>query len=223
MYWPNQSVRSLIGTRGVSRIMEQKLGVLASGSGTNFQAIIDACANGEIPAKVAILVSDQADAYALERAKAAGIPTKIIDRRDFGSRKEFNLALADTLDKADVDLVCLAGFMRLMSKSFVRRFKNRCLNIHPALLPSFPGLEGQKQTWDYGVKIAGCTVHYVDEGCDTGPIIIQRAVNVDEGCTIEELAAKILVEEHLAYIEAIRLHLEGRLKVEGRRVKILPE
>ncbi len=178
--------------------MEQKLGVLASGSGTNFQAIIDACADGEIPAKVAILVSDQADAYALERAEAAGIPTKIIDRRDYGARKEFNLAIADTLDEADVDLVCLAGFMRLMSKSFVKRFKNRCLNIHPALLPSFPGLEGQKQAWDYGVKITGCTVHYVDEGCDTGPIIIQTAVTVDEGCTIEELAAKILVEEHLA-------------------------
>jgi phosphoribosylglycinamide formyltransferase-1 len=202
----------------------KKIGVLASGRGTNLQAIIDACREGRIPdAGVALVVSDKTDAYALERAKEAGIATRVILREDFEKIKAFNLALADAMDEAAVDLVCLAGFMRILSKSFVRRFYGRCLNIHPALLPSFPGLEGQKQGWDYGVKVAGCTVHYVDEGCDTGPVILQRAVTVDEGCSVDELSAKILKEEHIAYPEAIKLHLGGRLTIDGRRVNINPD
>ena len=201
----------------------KKIGVLASGRGTNLQAIIDACKDGGIPdAEVALVISDKTDAYALERAKNAGISTRVILREDFEKRKAFNLAMADAMDEAGVDVVCLAGFMRILSKSFVRRFVGRCLNIHPALLPSFPGLEGQKQAWDYGVKVSGCTVHYVDEGCDTGPVILQRVVTVDEGCSVDELSAKILHEEHIAYAEAIRLHLEGRLTIEGRHVHITP-
>jgi len=203
--------------------MKKRIGVLASGRGTNLQAIIDACKDGTIPdAEVAIVVSDVADAYALERAKAGGIATKVVLRGDFEKVKDFNMAIGDALEEAGVDLVCLAGYMRILSKSLVKRFYGRCLNIHPALLPSFPGLDGQKQAWDYGVKVSGCTVHYVDEGCDTGPVIIQRAVTVDEGCTVKELSAKILKEEHKAYPEAIRLHLSGRLTIAGRRVIISP-
>jgi phosphoribosylglycinamide formyltransferase-1 len=202
----------------------KKIGVLVSGQGTNLQAIIDACKDGRIPdAEVALIVSDRTDAYALERAKNAGVATRVILREDFEKRKAFNMAIADALEEAGVDVVCLAGFMRILSKSFVRRFRGRCLNIHPALLPSFPGLEGQRQAWDYAVKVSGCTVHYVDEGCDTGPVIIQRAVTVDEGCTVDELAAKILKEEHIAYPEAIKLHLSGRLTIDGRGVSIAPE
>ena len=198
-----------------------KLGVLASGQGTNFQAIIDACKDGRTPdTEVAILVTDNHDAYALERAKQAGIPSRVVLRKGFKKRSEHDGAIGDILDEHGVELVCLAGFMRILSKKFVKRYYGRCLNIHPALLPSFPGLEGQKQAWDYGVKVSGCTVHYVDEGCDTGPVIVQRAVIIDEGCTVEELAAKILKEEHIAYPEAIKLHFEGRLDIDGRRVTV---
>ena len=198
-----------------------KIGVLISGRGTNLQAIIDACKDGSIPdTQVALVVSNNPAAYGLERAKAAGIPTKVILREDFETRKAFDMAVADALDEAGVEVVCLAGYMRILSKAFVKRYYGRCLNIHPALLPSFPGLEGQKQAWDYGAKISGCTVHYVDEGCDTGPIILQRPVAVDEGCSVEELAAEILKEEHIAYPEAIRLHLAGRLEIDGRRVRV---
>ena len=202
----------------------KKIGVLASGQGTNLQAIINACKDGRIPdAEVALVISDRTDAYALERAKNAGIATRVILREDFEKRKAFNMAIGDALEEAGVDVVCLAGFMRILSKSFVKRFHGRCLNIHPSLLPSFPGLEGQRQAWDYAIKVSGCTVHYVDEGCDTGPVIIQRAVTVDEGCTVDEMAAKILKEEHMAYPEAIKLHLSGRLIIDGRRVSIAPE
>ena len=202
----------------------KKIGVLASGKGTNLQAIIDACKDGRIPdAEVALVISDRTDAYALERAKNAGIATGVILRDDFEKRKAFNMAIADALDESGIDVVCLAGFMRILSKSFVKRFSGRCLNIHPSLLPSFPGLEGQQQAWDYAVKVSGCTVHYVDEGCDTGPVIIQRAVTVDEGCTVDEMSAKILKEEHMAYPEAIKLHLAGHVTIEGRRTNIAPE
>ncbi len=202
----------------------KKIGVLASGQGTNLQAIMDACKDGRIPdAEVALVISDRTDAYALERAKNAGIATGVILREDFEKRKAFNMAIADALEEAGVDVVCLAGFMRILSKSFVKRFHGRCLNIHPSLLPSFPGLEGQRQAWDYAIKVSGCTVHYVDEGCDTGPVIIQRAVTVGEGCTVDEMSAKILKEEHIAYPEAIKLHLSGRLTIDGRRVSIAPE
>jgi len=202
----------------------KKIGVLVSGQGTNLQAIIDACKDGRIPdAEVALVISDRTDAYALERARNVGVATTVILREDFEKRKAFNMAIADALEEAGVDVVCLAGFMRILSKSFVRRFYGRCLNIHPSLLPSFPGLEGQKQAWDYGVKVSGCSVHYVDEGCDTGPVIIQRAVRVDDCRTADELAAKILREEHMAYPEAIKLHLSGRLTIDGRKVSIAPE
>ncbi len=196
-----------------------KLGVLASGRGTNFQAIIDACKSGVIPdTEIAVLVTDNNEAYSIERAKNAGIPYEVVLKKDFEKRSDFDMAVSDILEKHGVELVCLAGFMRILSKKFVRKWHGKCINIHPALLPSFPGLEGQKQAWDYGVKVSGCTVHYVDEGCDTGPVIVQRAVTVDEGCTSDELAARILKEEHIAYPEAIKLHLSGRLKIDGRRV-----
>ncbi len=201
-----------------------RLGVLVSGRGTNLQAIIDACERGEIDAEVVVVISDNPDAYALERARKHGIdaiyipPGKLRSRLEPEREREY----IETLRRYRVDLVCLAGFMRILSPQFVEAFRWRMLNIHPALLPSFRGLEAQEQAWEYGVKIAGCTVHFVDEGVDTGPIILQAAVPVMEDDTPETLAARILEQEHRIYPQAIQLFAEGRLKVEGRRVRILP-
>lgn len=196
------------------------LGVLASGSGTNLQSIIDNCKAGKIDAEVRVVISDKSGAFALERGKKAGIPTALHRIKDYSSKEAFETAIVETLKSYDVDLVCLAGFMRIISPTLLKSFSGRIINIHPALLPSFPGLHAQKQAFDYGVKVSGCTVHFVDEGTDTGPIIIQTAVPVMEGDTEESLSARILKEEHRIYPEAIQLFAEGRLEIRGRNVVV---
>lgn len=198
-----------------------KIGVLASGRGSNFQAIIDEIEAGKIPAKIEILIVDNPNAYAIERAKKHRIPYLFINPKDFRSKEAFYEKIRDELLSKDVELVILAGFMRIVKKPLLDAFPNRIMNIHPALLPSFPGLHGQKQAVDYGVRISGCTVHFVDEGVDSGPIIIQAAVPVHPDDTEDSLSERILKLEHKIFPEAIRLFAEGRLKVEGRKVKIL--
>jgi phosphoribosylglycinamide formyltransferase-1 len=196
------------------------LGVLASGRGSNLQAIIDAIDAGRCPAQVAVVVSDRKDAPALDRARRAAIRGVHLDPRAFPDRAAFDEAVAGVLDESGVELVCLAGYMRLLSPEFVRRYRGRILNVHPALLPTFPGLHAQRQALEHGVKVSGATVHFVDEGVDTGPIVLQSAVPVLEGETEASLTARILVEEHRLYPEAIRLYAEGRLEVVGGRVTI---
>jgi phosphoribosylglycinamide formyltransferase-1 len=196
------------------------LGILASGRGSNLQAILDAIAAGRCPARVAIVASDRKDAPALARARRAGVPAVHVDPRAFPERTAFDEAVARVLAEHGVELVCLAGFMRVLSPAFLRRFPGRVLNVHPALLPAFPGLHAQRQALAYGVKVTGATVHFVDEGVDTGPIVLQAAVPVLEDDTEERLAARILVEEHRLYPEAIRLFAENRLVLDGRRVRI---
>jgi phosphoribosylglycinamide formyltransferase-1 len=202
-----------------------RIGVLASGRGSNLQALIDSQTSGVLEGEVVIVLSDVEDAKALEKARSAGIDARYIDARRKGARlsKESEQEYIDTLDEFRVDLIALAGFMRILRPDFVRHFQGRILNIHPSLLPSFPGLHVQQQALDYGVKFSGCTVHFVDEGVDTGPIIIQAAVPVLEGDTSETLAARILQQEHRIYTEAINLFAAGRLKIESRVVRILPE
>ncbi|MEO0131407.1 MAG: phosphoribosylglycinamide formyltransferase [candidate division WOR-3 bacterium] len=200
-----------------------KLGVLVSGRGSNLQAIIDAIERNELPAQIAVVISNRPDAYALERAKKHNIPAIVIDHKCFASREEFEARLIEELNRYGVDLVCLAGFMRILSPYFVNHYKNRILNIHPALLPVAKGLYGEqvhKAVLESGAKFSGCTVHFVTEDVDGGPIIIQRVVPVKDDDTIETLAERVLAEEHRAYPEAIRLFAEGRLEIVGRRVKI---
>jgi len=197
------------------------IGVLISGRGSNLQAIIDAIENEELAARIAVVVSNKADAYGLERARVHGIEAVFIPSKG-KDRTDFEREVAEVLEARGVELVCLAGFMRLLSPYFIRRFKNRIMNIHPALLPSFPGEEAQRQAFEYGSKVTGCTVHFVDEGVDTGPVIIQMPVAVDEEDTVESLSARILEHEHRAYPAAIQLLAEKRLKIEGRRVHVLP-
>ena len=196
------------------------VGVLASGRGSNLQAIIDAIDAGRCPARVALVVSDRKDAPALERARRAGIRAVHLDPRAYPDRPAFDAAIADVLDADGVELVCLAGYMRVLSAEFVRRYRTRILNVHPALLPAFRGLDAQRQALQHGVKVAGATVHFVDEGVDTGPIVLQAAVPVLDDDTEATLAARILAEEHRLYPEAIQLYAEGRLQVSGRRVSV---
>ncbi len=196
------------------------IGVLASGRGSNFQSIIEAVESGYLKVTVRVLVSDNPAALAIERAKDHGIEHLVLQPKQFASRAEYFAGIAAELKRRDVGLVVLAGFMRVVGKPLIDAFPNRIMNIHPALLPSFPGLHGQKQALDYGVKIAGCTVHFVDEGMDTGPVIIQAAVPVRDDDTEDSLSARILAYEHRIYPEAIRLFSEGRLQVEGRRVLV---
>jgi phosphoribosylglycinamide formyltransferase-1 len=202
-----------------------RIGVLASGRGSNLQAIIDSVREGRLNAEVAVVISDVEDAHALVRARSAGISAHYVEpgakRARMGKQNEQKIV--DLLEEAQVDLIALAGFMRILSPEFVRHFSGRIMNIHPSLLPSFPGLRVQKKALEYGVKYSGCTVHFVDEGVDTGPIVIQAAVPVLEGDTEEGLSARILKEEHRIYTEAIRLFGEGRLKIEGRVVRVQPE
>lgn len=198
------------------------IAVLVSGGGTNLQAIIDAVERGELPVRVALVLSDRRSAYALERARGHGIPTAVVRPRDYADRPAFDDAVAAVLAEHQIGLVCLAGFMRLFQADFMRRYAGRIMNIHPALLPAFPGLHVQRQALEHGVKVSGCTVHFADEGTDTGPIIVQRAVPVLEDDTVETLSARILEQEHRAYVEAIRLYAAGRLRICGRRVRILP-
>lgn len=202
--------------------MESKtrLTVFVSGSGTNLQAIIDA----EIPTiQIVLVFSNNPDAYALERAKKHDIPVEVIDHRNFSSREDFDRRVLDMLKQYEVDLIALAGFMRILSPIFVREYRRRIMNLHPALLPSFPGLHAAKQALEYGVKFSGCTVHFVDEGVDTGPIIKQAVVPVYEDDNEKSLLERIHKEEHRIYPEAIRLFSEDRLRIEGRRVFADPE
>ncbi len=197
-----------------------KIAVLASGSGSNLQAIIDEIKSGFLPVELALVLSDKPQAYALERAEAAGVPTKVLLPADFASREDYDAELVRLLKASGAEAVALAGYMRLVTPVFLQAFPHRVLNIHPALLPSFPGLHGQRQAFEYGVKVAGCTVHFVDEGMDSGPIILQAPVPVLEDDDADSLAARILEQEHIIYPLALRLLAEGKLHIEGRRVRI---
>ena len=202
--------------------MAEKLpiAVLISGGGTNLQAIIDAIAGNRLDAKIEVVLSNRADAFGLVRAKNHGIPTEILDHKAFPSREAYDQAVVDLLRARSVQLVALAGFMRLLSPVLVRAFSNRIMNIHPALLPSFPGLHVQKKALEHGVRFSGCTVHFVNEECDEGPIIIQAVVPVFPDDSEEQLAERILQQEHRIYPRAIQLYAEGRLHVMGRKVMV---
>ena len=195
----------------------KNLGILLSGRGSNFEAIARNVQAGKIPARIAVVISNREDAPGLARACEMGLYTRCILSRG-REREAFDRDVVETLRKFEVDLVCLAGFMRILSPWFVRQFPQRVLNIHPALLPAFAGADAQKQALEYGVKFSGCTVHIVDEGVDTGPIVCQAVVPVQDDDTVETLSARILKEEHRIYSEAISLLLEGRVQVSGRRV-----
>ncbi len=197
-----------------------RIGVLVSGSGSNLQSIMDACASGGIDGTVVVVISNVYGVYALERAGRGGIPTRVISHADYPDREAFDTELARVLLECRVDLVCLAGFMRVLTPSFLRTFPGRVMNIHPALLPSFPGLHVRQKAIDYGVRFSGCTVHFVDEGVDTGPIIIQAVVPVYPRDTEEELKERILKLEHRIYPKAIALFSQGRLSIDGRRVVV---
>jgi phosphoribosylglycinamide formyltransferase-1 len=196
------------------------LGVLISGNGSNLQSIIDHIEQGSLKAAIRIVVSNNPDAYGITRAQKHGIPVVVIKNSDFKNKEGFDAELIRLLKDLQVDLVVLAGFMRIITLDFLKAFSGRVMNIHPALLPSFPGLHAQKQAFDYGVKVSGCTVHFVDEGVDTGPIIIQASVPVLDDDTDDTLAARILKEEHRIYPEAIQLFADGRLEISGRKVFI---
>jgi len=196
------------------------VGVLASGRGSNLGALIDACATPGFPARIAVVISDREHAQALDRARAAGVEAVWVNPKDYADRESFDLALVRELRARDVGLVCNAGFMRILTPAWVRAFAGRALNIHPSLLPAFPGLHAQRQALDHGVKVAGATVHFVDDTLDGGPIVLQAAVPVEPHDTEASLAARILVEEHRIYPAAVRLFAEGRLEVVGRRVRI---
>jgi phosphoribosylglycinamide formyltransferase 1 len=198
--------------------MTKRLGVLLSGRGSNFEALADSISAGRIPnAEIAIVVSNREGAPGIDRAHARGLATRVIPSKGM-EREPYDRQVVAALREANVDLVCLAGYMRLLSPHFVAAFPQRILNIHPSLLPSFPGLESQKQALDYGVKFAGCTVHFVDENLDAGPIVLQAVVPVEDNDTEDTLSARILKEEHRIYSEAVRIVLEGKIKLEGRRV-----
>jgi phosphoribosylglycinamide formyltransferase-1 len=197
-----------------------RLGVLVSGGGTNLQSILDHAAKGKIDAEVAVVISNKPGAFALDRARRAKVPAVVVEHKGFAGREAYDERLAEVLREHRVDLVCLAGFMRLLSPVLIRAFPNRILNIHPALLPSFPGLEVQRKALEHGVRFSGCTVHVVDEGCDTGPIVIQAVVPIAPDDTPERLAARILKQEHKIYPRAIQLFAEGRIALEGRRVRV---
>ena len=198
--------------------MTKRIGVLLSGRGSNFEALADSVTAGRIPdAEISMVISNREDAPGLRRATERRIPARVIPSKGV-EREAYDRLVVAALNEARVDLVCLAGFMRLLSPYFVAAFRGRILNIHPSLLPSFPGLESQRQALDYGVKFTGCTVHFVDENLDAGPIVKQAIVPIEPGDTDETLAARILSEEHRIYTEAVRLVLSGKFRIEGRRV-----
>lgn len=203
---------------------ELRLGVLASGRGSNLQAIIDAIEGGSLRARVAVVVSNKREAQALERARRHGAPDVFVDPKPFAGRPDgreaYDQAILEVLQKHEVELVLLAGYMKIVTPVLIRAYPDRMMNIHPSLLPSFPGLEVQQKALDWGVKVAGCTVHFVTDEVDGGPIIVQAAVPVLDGDTADTLSARILAQEHRIYPRAVRLFAEGRLTVEGRRVRI---
>ncbi len=201
-----------------------RIGVLASGRGSNLQAIIDAIEAGKLDASIVLVLSNKKDAVALERARKHGLADVFLDPKPFAgqpdSREAYDRAVLDVLRKHDVELVLLAGYMKIVTPVLVKAYEHRMMNIHPSLLPSFPGLDVQKKALEHGVKLSGCTVHFVTDGVDEGPIIIQAAVPIVEGDTAETLAARILVEEHKIYPKAVQLYAEGRLNVSGRVVHV---
>jgi phosphoribosylglycinamide formyltransferase-1 len=198
--------------------MAKRIGVLLSGRGSNFEALADSVTAGRIPgAEIALVISNRDGAPGIERARARGIETRVIPSKGL-EREAYDRQVVAALQEKQVDLVCLAGFMRLLSPHFVAAYRNRILNIHPSLLPAFPGLEAQRQALEYGVKFSGCTVHFVDENLDAGPIVAQAVVPLRGDDTVETLSARILAEEHRIYTEAVRLVLSGRFRVEGRRM-----
>ena len=199
----------------------KRLGILLSGRGSNFVAIADSIAAGRLDAEIAVVISNRADAPGMTAAWQRGLRVAMLPSRGI-EREEYDAVLAAELDQAGVDLICLAGYMRLLSASFIRRYPLRILNIHPSLLPAFPGLGVQQKAIDHGVKVSGCTVHFVDEGLDSGPIVKQAAVPVLDDDTAESLAARILKEEHRIYSVAIALVLSGKFRIEGRRVVEIP-
>lgn len=202
---------------------DPKIAVLISGRGSNLQALIDAGKRGHLGGTIAIVIANRPDAAGLTKAQDAGIATLVVDHKQYADRAAFERALVDVLRERGVRLVCLAGFMRLLGQTFLDAFPNAILNVHPALLPAFPGLHAQRQALEYGVRIAGCTVHLVDDKTDHGPIVIQAAVPVYSDDTLAELTERILAEEHRIYPEAICLFAEGAIRVEGRRVVIRDE
>jgi phosphoribosylglycinamide formyltransferase 1 len=203
--------------------MAKRIGVLLSGRGSNFEALAESIRAGRIPgAEIALVVSNREGAPGIEKARARGIPTRVIASKGL-EREAYDRHVAAALQEAKVDLVCLAGYMRLLSPFFIAAFPQRILNIHPSLLPAFPGLEAQRQALEHGAKFAGCTVHFVDENLDAGPIVLQSAVAIRDDETVQSLSERILGEEHRIYTEAVRIVLEGRFRIEGRRVLITPE
>jgi phosphoribosylglycinamide formyltransferase-1 len=198
--------------------MKKRIGVLLSGRGSNFEALAESVAAGRIPnAEIALVVSNREGAPGIERARKRGIEARVIPSKGL-EREAYDTLVAAALKEKKVDLVCLAGYMRLLSPYFVAAFPNRILNIHPSLLPAFPGLEAQRQALEHGAKFSGCTVHFVDENLDAGPIVLQAAVPIEDSDTVEKLSERILREEHRIYSEAVRIVLEGRYRIENRRV-----
>jgi phosphoribosylglycinamide formyltransferase 1 len=207
----------------VSADMKKRISVLFSGRGSNFEALAESVAAGRIPnAEIVLALSNREDAPGIEKARASGIEALVISSRGL-EREAYDKLVIAALQAKQVDLVCLAGYMRLLSPQFVAAYRNRILNIHPSLLPSFPGLEAQRQALEHGAKFSGCTVHFVDENLDAGPIVLQACVPIEDSDTPETLAERILREEHRIYAEAVRIVLEGRYRMEGRRVLIVPE
>ncbi len=201
----------------------KRIAVLASGRGSNFQAILDALSRGEIHGTCVALITDNKDAYAISRAEAANVPAVVINYRDYPTKAAYEVDLLAAMKETNADLFVCAGYMRIIGVEIIRAFAGKMINIHPALLPAFTGLHGQRQALEYGVKIAGCTVHFVDEGLDSGPIILQKAVPVFDDDDEDALDERILEQEHIAFPEAVALFCDDRLVVSGRRVKILPE
>ena len=199
----------------------KRIAVVASGRGSNFQAVIDAICDGRVPAECVALITDNPKAYAIERAQKAGIPSRIIDYTTFPSRDVYERALLASMQEVNADLFVLAGYMRILGASIVRAFPGKMINIHPALLPAFTGLHAQRQAVQHGVKVAGCTVHFVDESLDGGPIILQKCVPVLDSDDEDDLAERILEQEHIVFPEAVRLFCEDRLVIEGRKVRII--
>jgi len=197
-----------------------RLGVLISGRGSNLQALIDACAHTDFPAEIAVVISNVPDVMGLERTKQAGLPSKVINHKGFANRETFEAAIQETLTEAKVDLVCLAGFMRILTSDFVKKWHNQMINIHPSLLPAYKGLDTHKRAMMDGARFTGCTVHFVRPDMDTGPIIAQAAVPIAQTDTIETLSAKVLVNEHLIFPQAIRWIAEDKLHIDGNTVNI---
>jgi phosphoribosylglycinamide formyltransferase 1 len=197
-----------------------QLGVLISSRGSNLQALIDACATPGFPARIALVISNVAEAYGLERARIAGIATKVISHRDYVTREDFDASMTEALQAAGVGLVCLAGFMRILSGAFVQVWHGKLINIHPSLLPSFKGLRTHERAIEAGCKLHGCTVHFVEPQLDEGPILLQAAVDVQDDDTPDTLSARVLEQEHVLYPQAVRLIAEGRTTIDAMRVKI---